>query len=148
MNYIFNLEVVLCFRLLIALVLGLLIGSQRRRVKGDIAVLRTHILICVGSAFISGIGIILADSYDVDITRLAAQIISGIGFLGAGVILKDGGSISGLTTASTIWFIGCIGIGVGFGLYIISIFATIIIFIFLSILKDEHNDIQPNNKSN
>lgn len=133
-----NYELIICFRLLIAAFLSLLIGFQRRKVKGDISILRTHILICVGAAFISGLGELLAiSSSDVDITRLSAQIISGIGFLGAGVIIKDGFSISGLTTSSTIWFVGCLGIGVGFGCYIMSIFATFIILIFLFLLRDD-----------
>lgn len=133
-----NQEIIICFRLLIAAFLSLLIGFQRRKVKGDISILRTHILICVGAAFISGLGEMLAiNSNSVDITRLSAQIISGIGFLGAGVIIKDGFSISGLTTSSTIWFVGCLGIGVGFGYYIMSIFATFIILIFLFLLRDD-----------
>lgn len=133
-----NQEIIICFRLLIAAFLSLLIGFQRRKVKGDISILRTHILICVGAAFISGLGEILAiNSNSVDITRLSAQIISGIGFLGAGVIIKDGFSISGLTTSSTIWFVGCLGIGVGFGYYIMSMFATFIILIFLFLLRDD-----------
>jgi len=133
-----NQELIICFRLLIAAFLSLLIGFQRRKVKGDISILRTHILICVGAAFISGLGELLAiNSTSIDITRLSAQIISGIGFLGAGVIIKDGFSISGLTTSSTIWFVGCLGIGVGFGYYIMSIFATFIILIFLFLLRDD-----------
>lgn len=133
-----NQEVVICFRLLVAALFGLLIGLQRRKAKRDISILRTHILICVGSAFVSGLGQLLAiNSPNIDATRLSAQIISGIGFLGAGVIIKDGFSVSGLTTSSTIWFVACLGIGVGFGYYTMSMFATIIILIFLFILRDD-----------
>ncbi len=100
-------------RLVFATVLGGLVGLERE-VRDKPAGFRTIILICVGSCLFA----IISQSVggpDWDSTRIAAQIVSGIGFLGAGAILRDRGSVFGLTTAATIWAVAAIGMAVGFG---------------------------------
>ncbi len=107
------------FRSLLAIIIGLLIGSERAR-HGRAAGMRTHILVCIGSALTSMIGL-YARNYllsNGDILRLSAQVVSGIGFLGAGmIILKSNNIITGLTTAAGVWTTSVIGIAIGLGFY-------------------------------
>jgi len=135
-------------RLALAVVVGGLIGYERE-FKNRPAGFRTHILVCLGAAITSMIqlysiqettNMILAHpelqtAMKVDIGRLGAQVITGVGFLGAGTIIHDKGSIKGLTTAASIWTVACIGLAVGLGYYTLSILATIFIFIVLVFLK-------------
>lgn len=108
------------YRLLFAFVAGILIGFDRE-ISGKAAGLRTQMLVCVGSALFSGLSIYVANSLGVlgqDPTRIMAQIVSGVGFLGAGVILKNGNRLSGVTTAATIWTTAAVGTAIGAGFYI------------------------------
>ncbi|MDE2026666.1 MAG: MgtC/SapB family protein, partial [Patescibacteria group bacterium] len=122
----------LLLKLLLAFVVGLLIGYERDR-GGKPAGMRTQMLICVGSTLLAGISIHLGDAYVAttgvrpDPARLMAQILVGIGFVGAGVILKTSNRITGVTTAATLWLTAAIGIGIGSGFYASSILATIFI---------------------
>ncbi|MEQ1917620.1 MAG: MgtC/SapB family protein [Elusimicrobiota bacterium] len=102
--------------LFVALTLGAFIGLERE-LSDKAAGLRTNILICVGSCLFAILSRALAASAGTDITRIAAQIVSGIGFLGAGAIMRDGEQVTGLTTAATIWVVAAIGVTVGFGFY-------------------------------
>jgi len=112
--------------LLIALCLGAVIGLERE-LSDKAAGLRTNILICVGSCLFSILSREVAEGVPgADITRLAAQIISGIGFLGAGAIMREGEHVTGLTTAATIWVVSAIGVAVGFGHYAIGAVATVL----------------------
>lgn len=126
-NYIiFNLYIVV--RLILALILGGLIGKERGQLNRP-AGLRTHMIVCSASALIMLLGSFMAVNYpNIDITRLAAQVVSGIGFLGAGAILKDGFSVRGLTTAATLWVVACIGLAVGGGFYIGGIVTTLLVY--------------------
>ncbi len=116
-------------RLLLAAVLGGIIGYQREK-AGKEAGLRTHILISVGSALFTVVSIYgFAGS---DPSRIAAGVVTGIGFLGAGVILhRTGGAVIGLTTAATMWAVAGIGLSAGAGLYLISAVATAVVLIAL-----------------
>lgn len=109
-------------RILSALLMGALIGATRERINRP-AGLRTHALICMGSAFITYLSITVfsGESFG-DPGRMTAQIVSGIGFLGAGTILKKGITVKGLTTAATLWVTAAIGIGFGSGEYMLSFF--------------------------
>ncbi len=122
-------ELEMVLRLLLAAVLGAIIGYQRERV-GKPAGLRTHMLICVGAALftITGIfGFIGADP-----ARVAAGIVTGIGFLGAGAILHRRGEIvAGLTTAATIWVAAAIGMSAGAGLYLVATVGTAVMLVIL-----------------
>ena len=127
-------------RLLLAAVLGSLIGFERERMSWA-AGLRTHMLVSVGSALImivSSFG--FADILDnphviLDPSRVAAQVVSGIGFLGAGSILLRGEVIRGLTTAASLWSVAAVGLAIGGGLYVAAISATVIILFILAGLK-------------
>jgi putative Mg2+ transporter-C (MgtC) family protein len=116
-------------RLVVASILGALVGFEREK-HGQSAGLRTHTLVCVGSALITITSLKVATfSNQVDPSRIAAQIVTGIGFLGAGAILRLGLSIRGLTTAAGLWCIAGVGLAVGYGFYIPAVVTTIIVVV-------------------
>ena len=110
--------------LTVALALGAFIGLERE-ISDKAAGLRTNILICVGSCLFAILSRLLADAVGTDVTRIAAQIVSGIGFLGAGAIMREGEHVTGLTTAATIWVVAAIGVTVGFGYYSLAAAAAV-----------------------
>ena len=120
-------------RLSLAAFLGGVIGMERE-LKRKPAGLRTNMFICVGSAMFTILSTELAGEFTGDHTRIAAQIIPGIGFIGAGSILHSRGSVTGLTTAATLFVVASIGMAVGGGLYLPALFATLIIFLALEVL--------------
>ena len=123
-------ELEMILRLLLAAVLGAIIGYQRER-AGKYAGLRTHILICVGAAIFT-IASIYGFNAAGDPARVAAGVVAGIGFIGAGAILhRDGGIVEGLTTAATIWAVAGIGLAAGAGLYLASAVVTALMLIVL-----------------
>ena len=128
----------IALRLLLALLIGGMTGIERER-SHQFAGFRTHILVAVGSCISSITSIMLftefSYKYNIDPARLSAQVLSGIGFLGAGAILKTSNGIRGLTTAAGIWTTACIGIAVGFGYYELSILAWVFVMTTLYILK-------------
>jgi putative Mg2+ transporter-C (MgtC) family protein len=112
-------------KILIATICGLLIGIERE-LKQKVAGIRTNILICVGCTILSSLSFYLAQQYDlVDPTRMIGQIITGIGFLGAGVIMKVEDKIIGVTTAAFIWVVSAIGIMIGSGFLITPVILTL-----------------------
>jgi len=125
-----GIEVEMILRLLLAAALGAIIGYQRER-AGKAAGLRTHILICVGAALFT-IASLYGFGANADPDRVAAGIVAGIGFLGAGAIIRTGeGIVAGLTTAATIWAVAGIGLAAGAGLYLASAVTTALILIVL-----------------
>ncbi|MFR3556975.1 MAG: MgtC/SapB family protein [Paraclostridium sordellii] len=126
-------------RLLIALIIGGLTGLEREK-SYQFAGFRTHILVAVGSCITSITSVILFIDYggktSLDPSRLTAQVLSGIGFLGTGAILKNSSGIRGLTTAAGIWATACIGIAIGYGQYTLGILAWVFVLITLYILKN------------
>lgn len=121
-------------RLLLAAVLGGIIGIERE-LKRRPAGLRTNMFICFGSAMFTILSTDLAGEWGIgDHTRIAAQIIPGIGFIGAGSILHAKGNVSGLTTAATLFVVASIGMASGGGLYLLAIFATMLLFLSLHVL--------------
>lgn len=121
------------FRLVMAAVLGGAIGLERE-VHGKPAGLRTNMFICFGSALFTVLSFRLADQFGGDHTRIAAQIIPGIGFIGAGSILHSRNNVTGLTTAATIFVVASIGMACGGGAYATAIFATLVLLMALTIL--------------
>ncbi len=121
-------ELEMALRILLAAALGGVIGFQRERLDKP-AGFRTHILIAAGAALFTVVSIMGFESDDT--ARVAAGIVAGIGFLGAGSIIRRGNHIEGLTTAATIWAVAGIGMAAGAGLYIISVTAAVI---FLAVL--------------
>ena len=120
-------------RLILAAFLGGAIGLERE-LKHKAAGLRTNMFICFGSAMFTVLSELLAGSFGGDHTRIAAQIIPGIGFIGAGSILHSRGSVTGLTTAATLFVVASIGMAAGGGLYLAAMFATIVILLALHFL--------------
>ena len=131
------LKLVLLLKLLLATVLGGAIGFERE-IAGKPAGLRTNILICVGAALFTHLSISIAQigftpdgrPYG-DTTRIAAQIVSGIGFLGAGAILHAHGAVVGLTTAATIWVVAAVGAAIGAGAYVEGVGTSVVIILVL-----------------
>ncbi len=125
-----SVEIEMVLRLLLAAALGTIIGFQRER-AGKQAGLRTHILICVGAALFTIVSIYGFGAAS-DPARVAAGVVVGVGFLGAGVILhREGGFVAGLTTAATIWAAAGIGLAAGAGLYVVSAVTAALVLIVL-----------------
>lgn len=130
------------FRLLLSMALGSIVGYERKT-KGQTAGIRTFALISMGATLAMLISIYVPQEYlglkNGDLGRIAAQVLSGIGFLGAGAIIQMKGSVRGLTTAAGIWIVATIGLAVGVGLYTLSIVATALIMVVLvQVEKFEH----------
>ncbi|MGI6577886.1 MAG: MgtC/SapB family protein [Eubacteriales bacterium] len=127
----------LVLKIAAAATLGALIGIERER-SHRAAGFRTHFLVAVGSAIVMITGEQLASRYgvdNVDPTRLSAQVISGIGFLGAGTILKEGINVKGLTTAASLWATACLGLAAGSGMFIVAALGTIGAIFALTVLE-------------
>lgn len=119
------------FKIIVSLALGAAIGLERE-VSNKVAGLRTHILICLGATLFT----ILSYTFSNDPARISAQIVTGIGFLGAGSIMRDGDRVTGLTTAATIWIVAAIGMAVGYGHYTLaSLVAVMVLFVQLTFTK-------------
>lgn len=131
-------------RLILSAVLAGVIGYERQA-RHKAAGLRTHILVAVGSCLIMVLSVNLYHSVqgltNADPARLAAQVVSGIGFLGAGSILKEGSTVKGLTTAASLWVVSGVGLATGFGYYTGALLTTLLVFITLTILsRMEHKE--------
>ena len=115
---------------LLAVGCGTVIGLERQ-LKHKAAGLRTNILICLGAAVFTIISREMASGSQDSITRIAAQIVTGVGFLGAGAVIQDRGGVHGLTTAATIWLMASIGMACGARFYGLAIFSTILALVVL-----------------
>jgi putative Mg2+ transporter-C (MgtC) family protein len=126
-------ELNLALRLTVGLVLGAIIGFERELHRQP-AGFRTHSLVSLGAALFTVVSAFGFAGSTVDPTRIAAQIVSGIGFIGAGTILQYRGHIRGLTTAASLWSVAAIGTAAGAGLFVVAITGTILILVILSLL--------------
>ncbi len=138
-----NMNLECAFRLLVACVCGAVIGLERtRRHKG--AGLRTHIIVAVGAALfviVSKYGfvdVVQQEGVQVDVARVASNVVTGVSFLGAGLINMRGDSVQGLTTAAGIWAVASIGLSIGSGLYILGVTGTVLIMIVQWLLHQRH----------
>ena len=140
-------SVTVLLRLFFAVILGGLVGLERSK-SGRAAGLRTHILVCLGAAIASMTGLYINATYNTgDVARIAAQVISGIGFLGAGTILvKNKSTVTGLTTAACVWAVGAIGVAIGYGFYEAAIFGALLIFFITKTLNAVDRKVRPNSK--
>ncbi len=137
-----NMEPGICaiaLRLGCAMLLGTLIGLEREFTHRP-AGLRTHILVALGACVVSILGEMLFSHYSAlgampDPARLSAQVITGVGFLGAGTIMKEGANVKGLTTAASVWAVACLGIATGFGYYALAIVGMLFTLITLTIFE-------------
>jgi putative Mg2+ transporter-C (MgtC) family protein len=124
-------------RLILAFVLGGIIGFERQHRKKT-AGLKTHVLVCLGSCLVTVLSINLYAGVqgltNADPARLAAQVVSGIGFLGAGAIIKEGPTIRGLTTAASLWVVASVGLAAGAGAFTGAIVTTVLVVLSLEVL--------------
>jgi len=125
-------------RLLLAVFFGALIGLEREW-RGHAAGLRTHAMVSMGSALIMITNIYLFEQYGtgttMDVTRMAAQVVSGIGFLGAGAIIRSGTNVTGLTTAASLWVVASIGLATGCGFWLAALVVTVLAILGLATFK-------------
>ncbi len=126
-------ELDMILRVLAASGLGALVGYERER-NDQPAGLRTHMVLVAGAALAMTLSINLGVSSGGDATRLAAQVLSGIGFLGAGAILRFGPNVRGLTTAASLWSMTVVGLAVGAGYYLVAVTITILLLLVLSLV--------------
>ncbi|MGH8976348.1 MAG: MgtC/SapB family protein [Acidimicrobiia bacterium] len=136
-------EFEVALRIVVAVLLGAAIGLERE-LTGQMAGLRTHITVALGSAlfglvsaysFSEFIDERAATNYQVDVTRIASNVVTGIGFLAGGVIIKHGASVRGLTTAASVWVTAAVGLGVGLGSYFMAVVATVALIMTLALLR-------------
>lgn len=118
------------FGIVLSVIFGALIGLERE-VRGKAAGLRTNTLICLGAAVFTVISRKMAAGHADSVTRIAAQIVTGVGFLGAGAIIRDRVGVHGLTTAATIWLVASIGMACGAQYYYLATISTLIAIIVL-----------------
>ena len=150
-SFLHNKEVVMVIRLVVAAILGGIVGIERG--SGDRpAGFRTHILVCVGSALFMLVSLYGFDDVYPQTAKLEEdighrQVVSGIGFLGAGTILHEGLTIRGLTTAASLWMVSAIGLAAGSGMYFLSSVATIITMITLVTFHTWEKRFAANNRS-
>lgn len=134
-------DVEMIFRLLLAVFLGALIGYERE-ITHKPAGLRTHIFVCMGACLFTIASLYLIEDSAIgtfDTTRIAAGIVTGISFIGAGSIIATKGDVKGITTAASLWVVSSIGLMVGFGIYLLPIIATIITFFILYLGRRKKN---------
>jgi len=129
-----EIEILLIFRSILAILLGAIIGYERE-LRYKPAGLRTHILVCLGSALFTTLS--LNAFPGADPARVATAIVIGIGFIGAGTVLQTKKKVKGLTTAATVWVTASIGMIVGTGFYIASIVIAVIVYLILQLGRFE-----------
>lgn len=122
-------ELTFAFNILLSMLAGFAIGAERES-RGKDAGIHTHCLVIMGAMLFTFLSATFESEQS---ARIAAQVVSGIGFLGAGLILKEGTSVRNLTTAASLWFAAAIGMSFGFGYYIIGLFSTLIAVMTLHI---------------
>jgi putative Mg2+ transporter-C (MgtC) family protein len=132
-----DIDLITIVRVFLAFVLGGVVGFERERVRRP-AGLRTHMLVCAGAACFTVASVYGFEGFGTnrDPARLAAQIITGIGFLGAGTIFRTGSTVRGLTTASSIWITASIGIVIGLGMLWLAVFTTACTWFTLTVIKN------------
>jgi putative Mg2+ transporter-C (MgtC) family protein len=125
-----NVQLELAVRLIVAAILGALVGLERE-VHDHPAGMRTHLLVAVGAATFTVLSIEAFKAPGADPARIAAQIVTGIGFLGAGAILKGNGDVRGLTTAASLWAVAAVGMAAGAAAWGVAVAASIIVLVSL-----------------
>jgi putative Mg2+ transporter-C (MgtC) family protein len=127
------LPVEMIVRLLLAVVLGILVGVERE-ISHRPAGLRTHALVSLGACLFT---IISIDYFNMDPARVAAGIVTGIGFIGAGSIIAEKGRVQGITTAASLWCVAAIGLATGAGAYVLAVVSTVLVFGILWLKRAE-----------
>jgi len=127
-------QIELTVRLIVALLLGAVIGWERELQRMP-AGFRTHALVSLGSAIFTVISAYAFTGSSADPTRVAAQIVSGIGFLGGGAILHYGGTVRGLTTAASLWAVAAVGMAAGAGLFVVAAVSAVLVIVALEVFQ-------------
>lgn len=124
-----NVDLTILFRIFLACLLGGLIGWERERHRNIVSAgIRTYGAIALGSCAFGILSIVVPNT---DPTRIAAQVVTGIGFLGGGIIFRQGDYVTGLTTAATLWATASVGLAVSFGYYVMATLTAVLIFLLL-----------------
>lgn len=135
----------ICLRLLCAMIVGLVIGTEREYTHRP-AGMRTHILVALGACAVTITSEMIFFQYNAmgatpDPARLSAQVIAGVGFLGAGTIMREGTNVKGLTTAASLWTVAGLGIAAGYGYYTVAIAGMVFIFVTLTLFEVFQNKL-------
>lgn len=145
-------EVEIVIKLLFSFIVGGIIGFEREKLKKPVG-FRTYVLVCLGSTVVTIVGLetvnytinlvmenpdVLKDALGVDTVRLTAQVVSGIGFIGAGAIINHKSNVTGLTSAASIWVASMIGIAIGYGYYFVATVATLLVLLALVLSTFKH----------
>ena len=136
-----TLEIEIIIRLCVSALLGGIIGIERARTNHE-AGLRTHLIVCLGAAGVMCMSELMHMVFGGDIGRIGAQVVNGLGFLGAGCIIVSGNRIKGLTTAAGLWTTACIGLSVGMGYYVISFTMVVLMLFAMWVLRPIATKIQ------
>ena len=129
LQHTLQLDLELFFRIIVACLLGCLIGWEREKHRTVVtAGIRTYGAISLGSCAFGIVSLLIVNS---DPSRVAAQVVTGIGFLGGGIIFRQGDYITGLTTAATLWATAAVGLSVAFGMYLIALLTAVLIYLLL-----------------
>lgn len=124
-----QLDLELFFRIIVACLLGCLIGWERERHRNVVSAgIRTYGAISLGACAFGIVGLLIIGA---DASRVASQVVTGIGFLGGGIIFRQGDYITGLTTAATLWATAAVGLSVAFGMYLVALLTAILIYLLL-----------------
>jgi putative Mg2+ transporter-C (MgtC) family protein len=124
------LQAELLLRVAIALLVGLAFGIERE-ITRHAAGMRTMMLVCTGACLFTSAGYYLISGQPTDPTRIAAQVVTGVGFLGAGAIFRSEDTVRGLTTAATVWLVAAVGVALGFGLYLLALGGATVVLLLL-----------------
>lgn len=143
----YSIQLELIVRLVVAAILGGVIGIERARTNHE-AGLRTHLLVCLGAAGVMCLSEMMHGEFGGDIGRIGAQVVNGLGFLGAGCIIVSGNRIKGLTTAAGLWTTACVGLSIGMGYYFISVTMVILMLVAMFALRPLANKLQKLHKKN
>ena len=122
------------FKLILSFILGGIVGLEREHLKAQ-AGLRTHILVCLGSTLAALTSYYIRGDFDIQSIRIASAVVTGIGFIGAGTIMKYGATVKGLTTAASLWVVAVMGIAIGVGFYFAAVVVTFLILLSLLVLR-------------
>lgn len=140
----------ICLRLGCAMLIGLVVGTEREYTHRP-AGMRTHILVALGACAVAITSEMLFNEYHMkygatpDPARLSAQVITGVGFLGAGTIMREGYTVKGLTTAASVWAVACLGLAAGSGYYALALTGMIFIFVTLTLFESfQHKFMRKN----
>ena len=147
MNWFYDYDIYLVVRLLVASICGILIGMERKN-RAKEAGVRTHCLVACAAALMMVLskyayGDVLSDSSRLDPSKVAASVVSGIGFLGAGMIFVHKRNITGLTTAAGIWATAGVGMAIGSGMYMVGIAMALLILLVQTVLHSDNNWFKP-----